>query len=348
MAVLAFLVPILSRSALAGEPAAVLPSDDAYHFAAWSGGALDPLYTEWWYFDLFDARTGLKAIFSYFVQDPSGLAGPPRVQMVAVAYTGQGMVRALDAYPVAAFDAMASRADVTLGANGIDAADADTYRIHGASLDGRLAWDLSYAREAAPWFAGDRVTVGSFPWEKMSWLVYMPRALVTGTVVVDGRSYEVAAPGYHDHNWGEWIPTDALWNWAQFSDEHVAIELGDFIGKPVGLVALDLDGERTIFGRERYLLVHTSWALDLVNWVWYPSESILLAGDDRTFLALTMSAAQTAPLRGDLPLPLPDLIIYEQPARFDGQIWRKDPAGSWSLARTLRGNGFKEYTGAHY
>jgi hypothetical protein len=200
----------------------------------------------------------------------------------------------------------------------------------------------------------------------MSWLVFMPRARVTGTLTVDGREYVVDAPGYHDHNWGEWIPTDALWNWAQFSTPRVALEVGDFIGKPIGIVSVDLDGERTVFTHDQYTLVHTRWAWDVVNGLFYPVESLLTADNGSLRVQVTLRAIDTAPLRGDLPAPLKDLIIYEQTARYSGAVWERAPgtaaagagaavdgpspaaAGEWRPRALLAGTGFKEYTAKHY
>ena len=324
------------------------PADDAFHYPSWAGGPYDATYTEWWYFNLFDARSGVQAIFSYFVTNPADLHGAGRVQLAAVAYTTQGRVSEVDAYPPAAFAASGQQADVTIGDSSVKVAEDGSYRVAGASRDGRLVWDLTYAPQAEPWFAGDRVAVGSQPWEAMSWLVFMPRALVTGRLVVDGHAYAIVAPGYHDHNWGEWIPFDALWNWAQFSDERLALEMGDFIGRPAGVVSVDFGGRRTVFLKGQYWLLHTRWALDGKNGVWYPIESLLVAGDDSRWLWVTIRALGTEPLRGDLPLPLPDLIIYEQTARYDGWLWEKSPQGQWVRASPLRGNGFKEYTARHH
>lgn len=326
----------------------VIPTDDAYHFSAWADGRQDAFYTEWWYFNFFDARSGVQGIFSYFITNPGDLLDGGRARMAAVAYTGQGIVSAVDPYPRAAFSASEVQADVSIGANAIQVIDADTYRVTGASRDGRLRWDLTYAREAETWLAADRMGVGSFPWEKMSWLIYMPRARVVGRMVVDGRAYDISAPGYHDHNWGEWFPTDALWNWGQYSDRRLSLEIGDFIGKPVGVVGVDFDGERTVFTKGQYGLLHTRWALDWKSLVWYPTESVLFAGNDTRRLWVTVRAIGTEPLRGDLPLPLRDLFIFEQTARYDGWLWEKNPEGEWAVASVIRGNGFKEYTARHY
>lgn len=397
-AALAFLAAPAGRAAVAAAPkadgaagdaatgpaqaAAVTLADDAYHLADWQDGSHDALYTEWWYFNFHDASTGVGGIFSYFVTDPLDLGGAGQARMASVAYTADGTVTALDQYAAASFSADAGRADVTIDPNASGAAldslrvgvaarsdgaaalntvrvAADgTYLVAGASRDGRIAWDLAYAPESEPWFAADRLQVGSLAWEKMSWLVAMPRARVTGTLTVDGRVIPIDAVGYHDHNWGEWIPTDALWNWAQFSSPRLSIEMGDFIGKPVGVVALDLDGARTVFTPDQYDLVHTRWAWDPVNRLFYPTESLLTADDGTVRLRVTLKALATDPLRGDLPLPLRDLILYEQTARYDGVVLERAPeseagassggAGEWRLRAIVAGTGFKEWTGKKY
>ena len=370
----------VSGAALAADAApAVTLADDGYHRVLWADGRHDVSYTEWWYFNFDDPRTGVKAIFSYFVTNPGDIAGLGQAQMVAVAGTPDGGVSAMDIYPPADFSASAERADVSIGpggANGAgtgedlntvrvapDGAGPPVYVINGASRDGRLRWDLAYTAEVAPWLAADPMPVGRLAWEKMSWLVFMPRARVIGSMTVDGREYVIDAPGYHDHNWGEWIPTDALWNWAQFSASgtgtgSVALEIGDFIGKPIGIVNIDLDGERTVFTRDQYTLVHTRWAWDSVNGLFYPVESLLTADNGLVRVQVTMRALETAPLRGDLPAPLKDLIIYEQTARYDGVVWDRAPgvagvagvasaAGEWRQRALLAGTGFKEYTAKH-
>ena len=365
-AVLAALLP--AAPLVAGPPPF---TDDVWHFPDWEDGRHDAFYTEWWYFNLRDARSGVGAIFSYFVTNPLDLGGVGQAQMVAVAYTPEGTIRDLDLYSPAEFAADASAPRVGIGpfaaarvdpevpdapGGTVEVAADGMYRVRGASRDGRLAWDLSYARAPMPpagepfpaWYAAERMPVGRLAWEAMSWLVEMPRARVTGTLSIDGRAFAIDAIGYHDHNWGEWVPTDALWNWAQFSSPRLALEVGDFIGKPIGVVALDLDGARTVFTPGQYDLVHTRWAWDRVNRLFYPSESILTADDGATRLKVTLSALATEPLRGDLPAPLRDLIIYEQTARYDGTVWSRSDDGAWRVRALVRGTGFKEWTGKKY
>jgi len=322
----------------------VAPADDAYHYRDWADGHHDINYIEWWYFNLVDAQQDVRAIFTYFVADPANIGGIGLSQLTAVAYTATGIVSVNDVYAPDAFEASYEKADVRIEANRIEAIDADTYRIVGATRDGRLSWDLTYVRQAPSWFAADRLVVGARPWEQMSWLVYMPRAAVTGALTVDAHTYTVATSGYHDHNWGEWVFTNALWNWAQYSEPGLSFELGDFIGGPVGLASLEIDGERTVFTKDQYRLVHTRWAYDAANRQAYPVESRFVAENATTRLSLTLRVTATDVLSGGYPPPLPVALIYEQPAEYTGRLWRKDSSGAWRPAASFQGAGFKEYT----
>jgi len=166
---------------------------------------------------------------------------------------------------------------------------------------------------------------------------------VVGRILVDGQTYVVNAPGYHDHNWGEWIFSNAMWNWAQYSQPGFVFDLGDFIGGSAGVASIELLGERTTFAKNQYSLIHTKWALDAENQKWYPIESVFSANNGSVKLVLSMHVLNTEPLRGNLPFPFPDVIIYEQTATYQGLV-----VNSSNNARVLsfpfQGFGFKEYT----
>jgi hypothetical protein len=338
VAFLLLVFPILA----AGQD--VSPSDDAFHYASWAGGQHDGNYIEWWYFNFYDTQQNLQGIFSYFITDPQNLTGFGQSQIAAVTYSANGMVSEVDTYPVTAFSASGQAANAQIATNSIQALSANTYRIVGQSRDGRLQWDLRYVSQLSPWFAANRMAVGNLSWESMSWLIYMPRAMVVGQVVIDGHAYTVNAPGYHDHNWGEWIFSNAMWNWAQYSENDFAFDLGDFIGGSAGLASVEIHGERTVFTKNQYKLIHTKWAFDAENEKWYPIESVFSAQNDGVALVLDMRVISTAPIRGHLPFPLPDVIIYEQTTAYDGLILKKTSAGQAASSSTFHGRGFKEYT----
>lgn len=332
-------------------PSPVTPSDDAYHFADWQDGSHDGLFTEWWYFNVHDPFNSVRAVFNYLVTDPDDRNGNAQGRMVAVVYLPRGgIVTETDQYTIFEFSASTEKADVHIGDNTAKVDDRGHYDIKGASLDGRIYWDLHFAPRDAAWFAADRMRVGTLDWEYMSWLVQMPRASVTGSITVDGKYYVINGPGYHDHNWGEWIPTDALWNWVQFSNARMSITMGDFVGTRPGLLSLNLDGVQTVFTPDQYKFVNTRWKWDDVNMLYYPRESHLTADNGALKIDIRIRAWQTQPLRADLPWPLRDLIVYEQTARYEGRVWKWKPpvdpetVGTWQVNALIGGLGFKEWT----
>lgn len=345
--VLVFLL-IIGSSAFAfhSPEERVLMSDDAYHYDYWADGQHDGNYIEWWYFNFFDAVQDIQMTFAYYIADPENISGLGQAMVGAFAYTPQDIISETDIFSTDSFSASYERADVQIDeANYIEVIYSDTYRIVGSIGDGRLSWDLIYVRQADSWFGGDREEVGLFPWEQMSWLIYMPGAYVSGEIEVDGHSYTLNnVPGYHDHNWGEWIPSDPLWNWAQYFEPGLALEIGDFIRRPAGVMSIEFQCNRTIFSKNQYHLIHTRWALDRENCKLFPVRTWLYAENKTRRLLLGMKTHETEALRVKTPPPLPDVIIYEQTAHYVGLLWEKNSHGKWELLVSFSGDGFKEYT----
>ncbi len=339
---------VLSASAALATDALVAPgpSDDAYHYRYFADGKHDGNYLEWWYFNFLDAANDVQAIFSYAIVDPENLTGSGMAFMGVIAYTPEGVVADADSCPVEQFHASYYDANVEICGSDIVVLDRDTYRIQGSIASGLVSWDLTYSSRAEPWFSGDREWVGLFPWERMSWLVYMPGAEVSGTIEIEGRSYTVdAQPGYHDHNWGEWIPCNTMWNWFQYFEPGLSLEVGDFILHPAGTLSVDFEGERVVFSKLQYCVLHTRWKMDWANLKLVPKKTWLYADNGERRLVTEVRTRETEPLVLDLPVDLaPNVIIYEQTARYEGSWWGRNAQDEWDLLRSFEGEGFKEYT----
>ena len=316
-----------------GGPATV--QDDAYHYKYWQGTPYDAAYTEWWYFNLYDDKQDLKAIFSYQVVDPGNIDGKGSAFVAAAAYQGNQIINTVDLFPLSAFSASYAAADASFGENKISVVGPDSYQITGASSNGRIRWNLHYERASDSWCAADHVNVAPATWEQMSWLLYMPSAQVSGTVTVDGNSYQVQSAGYHDHNWGEWNLSQVRWNWAQYSQPGFSFDLGDFIGNPNGRASVDIAGHRSVFAANQYKLVHTKFAYDTQNGIFYPVESVFTADNGEIQMFIKMNTTQSDPLPA-----FPGLIIYEQTSQFTGTV--TSTKGGPPI--DFEGNGFKEYT----
>jgi hypothetical protein len=341
----------LAGWALADDDATpVTRQDDAYHFATFADGRHDGNFAEWWYFNLVEPEQGVQAIFAYSVVDPTNSTGRGLSSVLAVAYVARGPYQEGTYLPPDSFAASAEQADVTVGeglpsGGRIEVIDDGRYRIVGTVAGAHsITWNLVYTRQSDSWFAADRRHVGRFPWEQMSWLVYMPSASVSGTMTVDDRVYRLrGARGYHDHNWGEWIPGIVTWNWAQYSGPRIRIEVGDFPKVTEGSVGIDFEGRQTVFAKPQYRLTHTAWKFDAMNKQWFPTTSWLWAANESMILGVRFEAQETVPIVPPLDLPLRPLV-YEQTAHITGTLWEKTPRGEWRRLTSFTGTGFKEYT----
>lgn len=327
--------------------------DDAYHFAFFADGEHDLNYAEWWYFNLFDSSQGLQLALTYAILDPANLSKFGAATVTAIAYTPGDQFTATAVYPPTSFYASYEQADVLVAGGSpfslsyVHVLNDNVYHIVGSiSQEHNISWDLHYVRLTRSWLASDRQHVGIFPWEEMSWVQYMPGAFVTGVVTVDGHTYHVAnARGYHDHNWGEWLPFTVTWNWAQYFEPGIAFSIGDFRNSDAGVVRIDVLGKQIVFAKEQYALTHTRWNYDPVNGLWFPATTWLYAQNDDSALIVRMRAVDTLPVLPPPEIPLPLVpVIYEQTADFVGSFWEKNESGQWRLVQSFGGGGFKEYT----
>ena len=87
-------------------------------------------------------------------------------------------------------------------ATGVTVLDESTYAIRGAMPEHGLEWSLKYTQAAA----AAREHVDLLGVIALDWISYMPSAVVSGYVSVNGTRYDFDADGvgYHDHNSGKW------------------------------------------------------------------------------------------------------------------------------------------------
>jgi len=179
-----------------------------------------------------DAASGLAGFFQYGIYDPENRLGLRLPILYAANYylgsTSQTFIsQSIEAS--APFSASSEVADVTLDiTNTIRVLDENTYWLQGASEDGFSAWNFTYQRQdSLSVFMDDELSMpGHYlsKWTNLSWIVYMPRAVVQGQWTVNGNTFEInQAFGYHDHNFGIWPAWDMLWAWVQYNDDQVSL-----------------------------------------------------------------------------------------------------------------------------
>jgi hypothetical protein len=220
---------------------------------------------------------------------------------VGVFLPGETMAEAdIEYFPISAWSAGYEKCDVTLGKTHFEALDANTYRVIAASSDGATLLDLTYTQADAPQFLAENVHGQDEPWEVSSWLVYMPSARVSGTVLHKGRTIRLQdAVGYHDHDWGMWHEYAKTWSWAYMSspDKRVSFDLGFHAAFQLSDAYFRFMGVRLIIPQENFKITQDNWVTWEVFWK-YPTSMTFTAVDtsDTFRIDLAWTVTQTAPL----------------------------------------------------
>lgn len=216
-----------------------------------------------------------------------------------------------------------------------------SYLIRGKVKD--VEFQLKYFPQLKPIFDVKDSKAGSFKWERMNWLVQMPRAKVMGWVRLKNKKVKVNAFGYHDSNWGEWVLVDGLWNWLQCNDKNISVEVGEVYNKNEGEIIVEFGGKIIIFRKNQYFLKHTIYENDGAG-VKTPHTSIIEASNDDYKLELKVVRKINQCLHFKTPFFfLPDFYVDEQIAKFEGALHKKG-----KLVARINSFGFREYTTKAY
>ena len=321
-----------------------LERDDGFHFAEYAQQPDAFWYTEWWYFNFIDPETGMAGEVTFAVFNPGNELGLGTASLNAIfVEPGHDPVVKMDYHRIGVFRAERERANITLASNRVTVVDPDTYHIVAKTADGRFEADLTYRQADAPQFLVDRQPgVG---WELSSWLVYMPRAVVDGTVRVNGREHRLQRiVGYHDHDWGRWEVWKRDWSWANVGDAKgdfgfVLAEKGAFTNSIAyvrhGDLRLQLPDTRCTFEQSSL----KPWAL-----LWAYPRKLTFKGtdaDDLYRLELEWVVEDTGVL-WQYPL-----VVFEQTARFKGTLYERAggrPDAPWAVRTAIDTRGLCEAT----
>ena len=155
-------------------------------------------YVEWWFFTAYSASADTGYAMTY---DPARKsidfmlyehAADPALARVVNLGKSYAAPSVGPANATQTFDA----------ATGVTVLDESTYAIRGAMPEHGLEWSLKYTQAAA----AAREHVDLLGVIALDWISYMPSAVVSGYVAVNGTRYDFDADGvgYHDHNSGKW------------------------------------------------------------------------------------------------------------------------------------------------
>eukprot|EP01102_Stenamoeba_stenopodia_P021772 TRINITY_DN886_c0_g1_i1.p1 TRINITY_DN886_c0_g1~~TRINITY_DN886_c0_g1_i1.p1 ORF type:complete len:382 (-),score=70.55 TRINITY_DN886_c0_g1_i1:137-1282(-) len=328
-------------------------ADDAYHLSEFEDKSHESEYMEWWYFNFVDAEMGLAGFFQYGIYDPENKLGLRLPILYAANYylgSKSAPFISQDIEAGAPFSASSKVANVTLDiTNTIRVLDENTYWLQGASPDGFSAWNLTYTRQnSLSVFMDDEDAMSGryhSRWTNVSWIVYMPQALISGQWTVNGNTFEIKqATGYHDHNFGIWPSWDLLWAWVQYNDDQVVLvgSASTNENAPSGggiFLLLRSTGEKMFFNLTEVTIDRSNWeSVRFVRDYKYPGVSTIsnvVSDDGKYQLSLTWTV-QTFAFLWKLPV-----IVFEQVSTYTGSLALADNSGS---PINFTGYGFSEWT----
>lgn len=338
----------------AGFPAPstnVSEADDAYHLDQFADRSHESEYMEWWYFNFIDVESGLAGFVQYGIYDPEDRLGLRLPILYSTNYYLGSKSQPFISQQIEGdvpFSASSEVANVTLDiTNTITVLDADTYHLVGSSPDGFSAWNLTYKRQnSLSVFMDDDLSMpGRFDkWTVLSWIVYMPRAIIEGDWYVNGHTYQIkAATGYHDHNFGLWPSWDMLWAWIQYNDNEVTLVGSATAGGETEaggiFVYLQSTQEKLFFNLTGVNINRSNWTHKFFIRDWtYPAVTAIsnVPSTDGKYLLNLSWEVQTIAFLWKLPV-----IVFEQVSLYSGSIVLSDDS---SPPFDIGGYGFSEWT----
>lgn len=314
------------------------PHKDRWHYLDYRDGKHDANYVEWKYFNFI--QDGLAGYMSYYILDPekgSGLSGARLLLRVFKDGKLLGNIKHIDIDRVQ-FDPVSASA--TFDKAAIVERDAHHYDIS-ADFDD-IAWQLSYKQEVPTIDSFSDVDQGLLSWERLAWLIKMPRAKVVGTVRIGIDTFNINASGYTDTNWGEIAQLSSQYEWGQFSDGNLSLVFAVLFGlkKIKNTYFYFAIGKHVVsLADAQCSIVHAVWAHDKETGIKIPSQTTFTVKKNDYLLTFNTNLLQADTPGIQIRKFLPKIVISEQLVRYDGKI-EKDGA----LLYEFHGNGFEEWS----
>ncbi|MDH7517436.1 MAG: hypothetical protein QHH19_03735 [Candidatus Thermoplasmatota archaeon] len=189
----------------------ILPADDAFH------GSIKHVAAEWWYFDaIFTNNYSLHVGCRTFSKKNFGLVSP----FLEIYKDGKLVADAVKRYFFRDFHTSSEFPMVKLAGDTIIGFDEQKYRDKKEWM-----YELSLKIDECEVHLKFIGTTKGWKYETAaeSWVVALPKASVTGEIIIDGDKMEVQGTGYHDHNWNYtiWTPINygKAWYWGRIISE---------------------------------------------------------------------------------------------------------------------------------
>lgn len=314
------------------------PHDDGWHYLDSRDEKHTGNYIEWKYFNF--TGENLTGYIIYYIVDPekrTKFGGGRLLVRIFKDGTSHGFVKKveMDEIDIDALSATMRMGDAELIEQG-----PYQYQIKGKSPD--LDWDLNYAQHAPTVESFQNMRTSFVRWEKVNWLVKMPRAKVTGNIRIGKENFQIDALGYSDTNWGEMVPFFTKYEWGQFNSEHFSLVFGilNSFSKIDHSYFYFILGEHLVALEDASCEVHhDGWTLDKDIGVKIPTENTFYVKNDEYEIKFSTKLISHDSPGLKISSFLPKIVVSEQIVEYNGVILRQG-----KVLHEFRGKGFEEWT----
>lgn len=315
------------------------PHDDRWHYLDDRNEKHTENYIEWKYFNF--TQKDLAGYIIYYILDPEKKtqAGGGRL-LVRIFKDGKqyGLIKKIEMDKI--------ELDTVSAGLRMDSAkiiEHDSYHYEISSNAKDVSWDLSYKQDSPSIESFNNIHTGLMRWEKVSWLIKMPRAKVKGDIQIGKDIFHIDGLGYSDINWGEMIPFFSRYEWGQYNEGNFSLVFGILYGleKIKSTYFYIILGEHLVkLENAECKVEHIRWEKDEAMGIEIPNEnSFTVKNEEYEIKFSTKLLNNDSPGLKVHPL-LPKVVVSEQIVEYEGSI-----SHNGIIEHSFKGKGFQEWSG---
>ena len=315
------------------------PREDRWHYLDDRNEKHIENYIEWKYFNF--VQKDLEGYIIYYILDPEKKMnfGGGRL-LVRILKDGKtyGLVKKFEMDQVELDTISAS---LRMGGASIKEKDSYHYELNCKSED--VDWSLTYKQKAPSIESFRNFHNGLLYWEKLNWLVKMPRAEVEGDVRIGQETFHIDGLGYSDTNWGEVIPFFSRHEWGQYNEKDFSLVFGILreLDKVKSTYFYFIIGEHLIkLENVEYKVEHLEWEKDKTVGEKIPSHSVFYVKNEEYEIKFSTKLISYDSPGLKIHSLLPKIFVSEQIVEYEGVVKKNGV-----VLRSFKGHGFQEWSG---
>jgi len=315
------------------------PHADTWHYLDSRDEKHEENYIEWKYFNF--TQDDLAGYIIYYIIDPEKKTklGNGRL-LVRILKQGKsyGLIKRIDMNEV---DLDAVSASMHMGPARIT--EKNNYEYEISCQDEDFSWNLNYKQSAPTIESFQNINLTSLMrWEKVNWLIKMPRAKVTGDIQIGKEIFHIDAFGYSDTNWGQMVPFFTKYEWGQYNDKDFSLVFGvlfGFFSMKSSYFYFVLRGHLVAMEKSKCEIRHLKWSYDSSIGTKIPSRSSFSAKEGEYEIEFTTHLLYSDDPGMKIHPLLPKVVVSEQIVEYEGVV-----KSSGEILHSFKGRGFQEWT----